>query len=493
MEQKQLKDTLMAECALRRKKLLSQLPPKSLVLLPSAKETIRSNDTHYPFRQSSDFYYLTGFNEPEALLVLISGEPHEYILFNRPRDVLKETWDGRRAGQEGAVSQYGADKSENIHTFEAQLPTLLSQCEKVYFPLGENLLFDELILRHFHQLRGKSRRGVAAPSGCEDLRPFLHEMRLFKSAFEIECMKKAAHISVKAQEAAMKKTKPGVKEYELQAELEYIFKKEGAASPAYSSIVGSGENTCILHYIENDKTLQAGELVLIDAGSEYENYASDITRTFPVNGVFSKEQKAIYELVLKAQTAVLDGLKPGIPFSFIQETVVKVLVEGLVELGLLKGNPETLIKEKAYEPFYMHQASHWLGLDTHDVGVYQKDGVSRLLAPGMVLTVEPGLYVSSGSKVPSAWWNIGVRIEDDVLITETGCELLSKGLPRTVKEIEASMRGSSPSPQPSPSRGEGVGGESLSLSPFSPSSLLSPHSPSPLEGEGWGEGAGKPS
>lgn len=432
----------MTEYAKRRKELLQKLGPNDIVILPAAKDMIRNNDAHYPFRQDSDFYYLTGFEEPDAVMVLIPKRKEgEYILFNRVRDRDREIWDGPRAGQEGAVKEFLADESFPIEQFPAMLPELLVGKEKIHYPLGRNRKFDKKLMLGVNQVRSRVRGGVKSPEAFIDTSPSLHEMRLFKSPAEIAVMKKAGEITERAHLNAMKACKPGMYEYQLEAELIYEFNVNGARTPAYTSIVGAGKNSCILHYVNNNQKIEDGDLVLIDAGAEYQNYAADVTRTFPANGKFSAEQRAIYEIVLEAQLAGIKAVKPGASWMAAQTAIVKVITQGLVDLGILKGQVDGLIEKNAYFPFYMHRSGHWLGLDVHDVGQYRIDNKWRALEPNMLLTVEPGIYISSDiPNVPKRWHNIGVRIEDDVLVTEGGREILTAGAPKTVEDIEAVMK-----------------------------------------------------
>ncbi len=430
------------EYAQRRNALIDKIGKNAIAILPAAPEYFRNGDNHYKFRQNSDFYYLTGFSEPEAVAIFIPGhENGEYLLFNRPRDAFSEIWYGRRAGQQGAVKNYGANHAYQISEFFEKIPELLLNRDTLYLAIGRNPEFDEQILNAINTLRTKVRSGVGAPINIINCEIILHEMRLKKSAAEIETMRKAAQISVAAHIRAMQICKPGMYEYQLEAEMLHEFFKQGCRSVAYDPIIGGGENTCILHYHENNTELKNGDLVLIDAGGEYQNYSSDITRTFPVNGKFSTEQKAIYEIVLSAQLAGIKQVHPGNPWPKIQQTMIQIITEGLVKLGILKGSVNDLIESKTYQTFYMHNSGHWLGLDTHDVGAYQINGKWRELAPGMVLTVEPGIYIAANTpNVDPRWWNVGVRIEDDVLVTKDGNDVLSAGLPKEIAEIESLMR-----------------------------------------------------
>jgi Xaa-Pro aminopeptidase len=402
---------------------------------------LRNRDVEHGFRQDSDFYYLSGFPEPESVIVLVPGRKQgQYILFCRDRDKKKETWDGRRYGPEGAVEHFGADEAYPIAELEDILPELMEHCESVYYTIGLNPEFDKHVMNCVNNLRSKARGGTHVPYEFVSLDYLLHDMRLFKHREELRLMRKSAKIAAHAHINAMKACKPGMYEYQLEAELLYHFQHNGAGW-AYPSIVGGGANSCILHYTENNQLLNEGEMVLIDAGAEYQGYASDITRTFPVNGRFNVAQREIYELVLEAQEAAFKKVMPGNHWNDPHEAAVRVLTRGMVELGMLKGNVRSLIKEQAYTRFYMHRTGHWLGMDVHDVGDYKVDDEWRLLEKGMVLTVEPGLYVPAGIRGVKRWWNIGVRIEDDVAVTKDGHEILSAGLPRTCEEIEAVMAG----------------------------------------------------
>lgn len=425
----------------RRQRLAQSLPSSSIAVITAAQETLRNGDSHYRFRQQSDFYYLTGFNEPNAVLLITSGIDSQSILFNRPRNAFEEQWTGKRLGQEGALSHLLIDESYPIDSFEMLLPQWLAGRDALYFSFGKNDAMEDRLRNAVHHLKSQLRKGMQAPCQYGDLEPILSELRLFKSEAELTLLRRAADISVTAHKRAMQACRRAEYEYELEAELLYEFSRQGCRGVAYDPIVGSGENACILHYTENNKPLKQGDLVLIDAGGEYENYAADITRTFPVSGQFSLEQRLIYELVLKAQQAGIAIIKPGVPWNQIQNVIVAILTEGLCELGILHGNVEQLIAQEAYKPFYMHNSGHWLGLDVHDAGLYKINKQWRPLAAGMVLTVEPGLYLSKDIPgLDSRWWGIGVRIEDDVLVTPTGCEVLTAQLPVTVTEIEALMR-----------------------------------------------------
>ena len=412
-----------------------------VAIIPTAPVRNRNRDVDYPYRPDSDFYYLTHFPEPDAVAVLVPGRQHgEFILFCRERNPEKEIWEGRRAGLEGARETHGADDAFPIDDIDEILPGLLENREKVFYSMGRYPSFDARLMGWVNEVRGKSRNGVHAPGEFVDLNHILHEMRLFKAPEEIRLMKRAARVSAAAHRRCMQACRPGMMEYELEAELLYEFKK-GGAPPGYPPIVGGGANGCILHYTENSAELKAGDLLLIDAGAEIDCYSADITRTFPVNGKFSGEQRALYELVLAAQLAAVEQVRPGKHWNEPHETAVRVLTEGLRELGLLKGSVDGHIENGDYKRFYMHRTGHWLGMDVHDVGDYKVDEVWRLLEPGMALTVEPGLYIAGGAKdIAERWWNIGIRIEDDVLVTRDGNEVLTHDAPKAVDEIEALMK-----------------------------------------------------
>ena len=425
----------------RRKHLMQIMGKDAVAILPAALVHIRNRDAEFQFRQDSDFHYITGFDEPEAVAVIVPGREHgEYILFCRENDKKMETWNGLRAGQDGAIENYAADDSFPIDDIDDILPGLLENKEKVYYTMGVQPGFDERIIKWVNRLREQSRMGVHTPGEFVSLDHQLHDMRLYKSAAEVKVMRKAAQISAKAHIRAMQFCKPGIYEYQLEAELLHTFMHEGARFPAYSSIVGGGKNGCILHYVENSEALKNGDLVLIDAGAEVECYAADISRTFPVNGKYSKEQRALYDIVLAAQHAAIEQVKPGNHWNDPHEAAIKVIIQGLIDIGILKGKLETNIKKETYRDFYMHRTGHWLGMDVHDVGDYKVDDEWRVLEPGMVLTVEPGLYISADhEKIAKKWHNIGIRIEDDVLVTKDGHDVLSKDVLKDPDEIEALM------------------------------------------------------
>ncbi len=429
------------EFARRRAALLQQLPANSVALVAASHLKSRNRDAEYAFRQDSDFYYLTGFNEPESLLLLIPGRAQgEFVLFCPPRDPQMEIWTGYRAGPEGGVRDFGADQAFALDELEAQMPQLLDGVHRLYYALGSDEALDTRVRGWLNQVRAQSRQGAQAPEELVLLDNLLHEQRLFKSDAELAVMRRAAEISAEAHCRAMRLSRPGLYEYQLEAEITGYCMQQGARFQAYSPIVGGGANGCILHYIENTAELQDGDLVLIDAGCELDNYASDITRTFPVNGRFTPQQKALYQLVLDTQLACIEAMRPGVPWDRIHDLSVELLTQGLIDLGLLQGERDVLIEEGAYRRFYMHRIGHWLGMDVHDVGQYKIDGEWRPLEPGMVMTIEPGLYVAPDDEsVAPEWRGIGIRIEDDVLVTEQGPDVLTRGVPKTIADIEALM------------------------------------------------------
>ena len=440
----------MKEYVSRRKAFSQRLDTNSVAILPSANLQFRNSDTEWPFRQSSDFYYLTGFREPNALCVFEKTEDGQvkFLLFNQTKDPTAEIWTGRRVGQQGACEEYGCDEAYPIEQADEKIPELFIDKKVVYFPIGNDEALDTKVNRWLKRTKTLARQKARSlgqkikcvPDTLQDILPLIHELRLFKTPQEIDLMKTAAQISADAHRQLMQLCQPDMMEYQLEASFAHYCQQAGCRSMAYMSIVGGGNNACILHYTANEMPLKAGELVLIDAGGEYQYYAADITRTFPVNGKFTEPQRKIYELVLKSQEAGIKQVKPGNTFNQVQEVILEVLVEGLIELGLLSGTVEKLIQEKAYEKFYMHNSGHWLGLDVHDAGSYKKAGLWRAFEPNMVLTVEPGLYLSEDmTDIDEQWRGIGVRIEDDVLVTKTGHEILSKDVVKTVAEIEALM------------------------------------------------------
>ena len=428
----------MSEFAARRQQLLDAMGD-GVAVFPSAPLALRNHDVEHPYRQDSDLHYLSGFDEPESLLLLTNQHAdHRVVLFVRPRKREREIWDGPRAGVEGAVRDFGADAAFPIEELAQRLPDYLGNVERLHYRIATNGQADAKIFDCLNQLRRGGRRGIVAPEVIVDSSVHLHEMRLRKSDEELALMRQAAAITREAHLRAMQLANPGVREYEIDAELLHAFRKHGSERPAYESIVGSGPNATILHYRAGNRVMNDGELLLIDAGCEYEYYASDVTRTFPVNGKFTPEQRAIYELVLHAQKASIEAVRPGVTLDDIHDGAVRTITEGLIELGLLSGNLDSLIEEKKYEAFYMHRTSHWLGMDVHDVGHYYRGGKQRSLEAGFVLTVEPGIYIATDSEaVDERWRGIGVRIEDDVVVTDSSSEVLTAGIPKEIDELEA--------------------------------------------------------
>ncbi|WEP48910.1 Xaa-Pro aminopeptidase [Cronobacter dublinensis subsp. beijingensis] len=424
----------------RRQALLAKMAPASAALIFAAPQATRSADSEYPYRQSSDFWYFTGFNEPEAVLVLIkSDETHSHsVIFNRLRDKTAEIWSGRRLGQDAAPAKLGVDRALAYNEIDEQLYQLLNGLDVVYHAQGEYAYADNIVFAALDKLRRGSRQNLSAPATLTDWRPWVHELRLFKSPEELAVMRRAGEISALAHTRAMQKCRPGMYEYELEGEILHEFTRHGARFPSYNTIVGGGENGCILHYTENESQLRDGDLVLIDAGCEYRGYAGDITRTFPVNGKFTPAQRAVYDIVLESLETALRLFRPGTSIQDVTGDVVRVMVKGLIGLGILQGDVEQLVADNAHRPYFMHGLSHWLGLDVHDVGFYGPDR-SRILAPGMVITVEPGLYIAPDADVPEAYRGIGIRIEDDIVITETGNENLTASVVKSADDIEALM------------------------------------------------------
>lgn len=438
----QISTEFLEELKKRRAQIFAEMPASSIAILPGATTQWRNGDAEYYFRQESHFYYLTGFCEADALALFSKNEQgeEEFILFCKASNPEEEVWTGPRVGLAGAKKYYGANRSFDIKELEEKMPALIASRRYFLYTLAQNTSFDKKLMSFVRKIRMKNRKGVSVPKVWIDLNSIIDKMRLKKSPYEIEMMQKAAHISARAHLELMKKCKAGMWEYQLEAEFLYYCYSEGVRTMAYNTIVGGGANSCVLHYNENSEQLKAGDLVLVDAGCEYEYYASDITRTFPVTGKFTDKQRAIYELVLKSQLAAIELIKPSVSWDTLQEVIVKVISKGLIDLGILKGDLETVLQQKSYERFYMHSSGHWLGLDVHDAGEYKTNGKWVTLEPGMVLTVEPGIYIAANqSDVDKAWWGIGVRIEDDVLVTETGYEVLSKEVPKTVEDIERVM------------------------------------------------------
>lgn len=424
----------------RRQALLAKMAPASAALIFAAPEATRSADSEYPYRQNSDFWYFTGFNEPEAVLVLIkSDDTHNHsVLFNRVRDKTAEIWFGRRLGQEAAPEKLAVDRALAFDEINEQLYQLLNGLDVVYHAQGQYAWADDIVFAALEKLRRGSRQNLAAPATLTDWRPWVHEMRLFKSPEEIDILRRAGEISALAHTRAMQVCRPGMFEYQLEGEIHHEFNRHGARFPSYNTIVGGGENGCILHYTENESELRDGDLVLIDAGCEYQGYAGDITRTFPVNGKFTPAQRAIYDIVLESLETSLRLFRPGTSIQEVTGEVARIMVSGLVKLDILKGDVDQLLADNAHRAFFMHGLSHWLGLDVHDVGHYGPDR-SRTLAPGMVLTVEPGLYIAPDADVPPEYRGIGIRIEDDILITEDGNENLTHSVVKSADDIEALM------------------------------------------------------
>jgi Xaa-Pro aminopeptidase len=423
----------------RRRQLMKMVGPGGIVILPSAPVRARSRDVEYRYRQDSDFYYMTGFAEPEAVAVLVPGRPNgEYLLFCREKNPKREQWDGLRAGQAGAIAQYDADDAFPIDDLDDILPGIIESCSRVYYTMGLYADFDARMAEWVNTLRAQLGRGVHTPQEFVALDHLLHDMRLYKSRGEISAMRKSAKVAVEAHKRAMKVTQPGMYEYEVEAEFIHEY-RQNDASHSYSPIVGGGKNACILHYVENNAVLKDGDLLLIDAGCELDYYASDITRTFPVNGRFSPEQRAVYEIVLEAQYAAIEKTVVGNHWNDPHDAAVKTITKGLKKLGLLEGSLPRLIKDEAYTPFYMHRTGHWIGMDVHDVGDYKVGDEWRMLEAGMVTTVEPGIYIGNSRKIPKQFRNTGIRIEDDVAVTTRGPDVLTKGLVKDPDDIESLM------------------------------------------------------
>ena len=430
----------------RRAALLSEIETNSIVIVPSAQEVTRSNDTEYHFRQNSDFFYLTGCTEPNAFLVLSNkvsidakNSSIESTIFLRPKDEFAEIWHGRRLGVANAPSQLIIDSAYSIDDIDIILPNIIDGHTNLYYSLGENLEADALVQKALGVCKSAPKQSKTAPTTIIDVNTKIHEMRLIKSSQEIAVMKQSAIISCKAHSEAMQLCAPGIYEYQLEATILHCFAMHGARHAAYNTIVGGGDNACILHYVENQDKLVNGDLVLIDAGSEYQGYAADITRTFPVNGRFSPEQKEIYALVLKAQLACIEQLIPGVTIPDVMDTAVTIITQGLLDLGILQGDLASCKASDAHKAFFMHGLGHYLGLDVHDVGTYKVSGQDRALEAGMVLTVEPGIYINKNAKVPAQYKGIGVRIEDNIVITAQGNEVLTSQVPKNIADIEALM------------------------------------------------------
>ncbi len=423
----------------RRKRMLDAIAPGATAILPSAPIAVRSGDVEFVYRQDSDFYYLTGFAEPESVAALSPGHPDgEFVLFVRPRDKERETWTGRRAGIEGAIIEYGADKAYVIDELEKILPRYLEKSDRVHYPLGLNEKMDERVLKLIRWAQAMRPRIGVGPSSIIDPREIIHEARLKKEPAELEAMRRAMAISADAHKRAMMKARGGMREWQIEAEVDYAFRSQGATGPSYPSIIASGPNAATLHYINNDREMRTGELLLIDAGAEYDFYAADITRTSPIGARFTGLQRSLYEVVLDAQLKAIDTIKPGARFDDPHEVALRVLVDGMLQLGILRGSADEIIEKGAYRRYYMHRTSHWLGMDVHDVGLYRMDGASRVLEPGMVLTVEPGLYIDpDDEEVSDSFRGVGIRIEDDVLVTPDGHEVMTAATPKSVADVEA--------------------------------------------------------
>jgi Xaa-Pro aminopeptidase len=423
-----------------RRARLAQAMQGGVAIIPTAPERIRNRDTHYPYRYDSHFYYLTGFPEPEAVLVIVAGARPKSLLFCRETNEERETWDGFRFGPKGAQERFGFDETYPIAELEQKAVDLLGDQAALYYPVGADAAWDARAMGWLNAVRAKARAGTGAPERVQDVRALIDEMRLVKDAHELGVMRRAASISAGAHRRAIRAARPGSFEYELEAELLHEFRRHGAQFPAYWPIVAGGANACVLHYVANDAALHAGDLVLIDAGCELAGYASDITRTFPVSERFSAAQRDVYEIVLAAQAAALEKVRPGNAWNEPHDAAIRVLARGMLELKLLPGSLEEVLERETYKRFYMHRTGHWLGLDVHDAGEYKRAGKWRTLAAGMVLTVEPGLYIRSAEDVPEALRGIGVRIEDDVLVTASGCEVITAETPKSVADIEALKR-----------------------------------------------------
>jgi Xaa-Pro aminopeptidase len=426
------------EFAKRRRQLMRMVGKGAIAILPASQIKMRNRDVEYNYRQDSDFYYLTGFPEPEAVAVLAPGRPGgEYILFCREKDPQREIWDGRRVGPNGAVDEFDADDAFPISDIDEILPGIIENCERVYYSIGIHPEFDQRLIGWVSDLRGRGGRSHHTPDEFITLDHLLHDQRLYKSRAEISTMRRAAKLAARAHKRAMGVCRPGMHEFELEAEFQHEFRRN-STQMAYQPIVGSGPNACVLHYVDNDRQMMDGDLVLVDIGCEHDYYASDVTRTFPVNGRFSDAQRTIYDIVLEAHQAALDNIAPGRHWNEPHDAAVKVITKGLRRIGLLKGQLTTLISKQAYQPYFMHRTGHWLGLDVHDVGDYKVSDQWRLLEPGMVMTVEPGIYIADRARgVAKRWWGIGVRIEDDILVTRDGNEVLTGDLPRQPDDVEA--------------------------------------------------------
>jgi Xaa-Pro aminopeptidase len=442
----------MKSYAARRAALMTQMRAKGggIAIIPTAPEVMRNSDADYPYRHDSYFYYLSGFTEPEAVIVLIAGKENQTILFCREKNIEREIWDGYRHGPQAAQEKFGFDAAFSIAALDAEMPKLMTDAPAIFYALGSNAKLDAQIQGWLQTVRAQARAGIAAPSTAHDVQVLLNEMRLIKSSDEIAIMQRAAQISGEAHARAMRVSRPGLHEYEIEAELLHEFRRKGSQYPAYTSIVAAGANACVLHYRAGDAVLKDGDLVLIDAGCELDGYASDITRTYPVNGNFTGPQQALYEIVLAAQAAAIAEIKPGKRFTDGHDAAVRVLAQGMLDTGLLDkskvGTLGDVIGKGDYRQFYMHRTGHWIGMDVHDVGDYRDPAPSgeekpwRTLQPGMALTVEPGIYVRPAEGVPEQFWHIGIRIEDDAVVTASGCEIISSAAPKSVADIQATMK-----------------------------------------------------
>jgi Xaa-Pro aminopeptidase len=430
---------LAAEVLVRRRRaLMERIGGDAAAVFPAAPVAVRSRDVEYRYRQDNDFYYLTGFLEPDAVCLLSPGQARgeEFVLFVQPRDPERETWTGKRVGVDGAMERYGADVAYVIDKLDDKITEYVGGRERLYCPLVQHPAFAQRMMGWLRQWQSQRPRTGRGPIAVLDPSEILHEMRLLKSPEEVACMRQAIAIAAEGHKAAMRTARAGVREYEIEALLDYTFRRRGAWGPAYPSIVASGPNATILHYTTNDRMMHDGDWLLVDAGAEFDGYCADVTRTYPVGREIHGPQREIYEIVLRAQLAAAGLIRPGVRFEEIHMQAVRVLVNGLLELGLLRGDPSEIVEKELYKPFYMHRTSHWLGLDVHDVGKYKLDGQSRVLEPGMVLTVEPGIYVGQQiDGIDPKWGGIGVRIEDDVLVTDDGHEILSAAVPKTIDDV----------------------------------------------------------
>ena len=429
-------DAIPPVYAERRRKLAAAIGD-GVAVIPTAPERVRNRDSHYPYRFDSHFYYLTGFGEPEAVLVLVGNKS---ILFCREKNPERETWDGFRYGPDGARERFGFDEAHPIANLDQEMARLLENRPALHYPMGADAQWDARAIRWLNAVRERVRAGIAAPERVQDVRALIDDMRLVKDPHELAIMRRAARIAAQAHRRAMQRARPGRTEYEVEAELLYEFRRNGAQFPAYSPIVAGGANACVLHYVANDAPLRDGDLLLIDAGCELDGYASDITRTFPVNGRFSAGQREVYEIVLASQRAAMDKVRPGCGWNEPHDAAVKVLAQGLIDLELIPGALDEVLEKETYKRFYMHRTGHWLGLDVHDAGEYKRQGDWRALTPGMTLTVEPGLYLRAEDDIPERLRNIGIRIEDDVLVADAGCEVITAEAPKAIADIEALMR-----------------------------------------------------